>query len=183
MKSRSRQFNAFLACIVLSLGCLLRVVWKFSHKTPDSLRVVTHREGILQTCAALKIPAGPPADFYSRKVSDRFQPGTKATLIRNATVWTGEGNATVVVSGDTLLDGSVIKAFGHIPSEMIPEMRAVEVYGAKGGWITPGLGGCPRPPRWSLILSDNGTVDIHNHMGVMSAPTLWGMYHFLFSCF
>ena len=122
MKSRSRLFDAFLTCIVLGLGCLLGVIWKISHKTPDSLRVVTHREGILQTCAALKIPAGPPADFYSRKVSDRFQPGTKATLIRNATVWTGEGNGTVVVSGDILLDGGVIKAVDHIPNEMIPGM-------------------------------------------------------------
>ena len=151
MKSRSRLFNALLTCILLGLGCLLSDIWIFFYKTPDSPRVAVHREGILQTCAALKVPAGPPADFYSRKVSDRFQPGTKPTLIRNATIWTGEGNGTAVVLGDILLDGGVIKAVGHVPSEMIPETRAVEVYDAKGAWITPGLSGYQHPLPSNLI--------------------------------
>lgn len=42
------------------------------------------------------------------------------------------------------------------------------------------MGGCA---HCFIILSDNGTVDIHNHMGVMSAPTLWGAYYLLSSCF
>ena len=40
----------------------------------------------------------------------RTQPGTKPTLIRNATIWTGKGNGTVVVSGDILLGDWIIKA-------------------------------------------------------------------------
>ena len=141
MKSRSRLFNKLLVCILLGLSCLLWFTWETSHQTPDSRRSLVDREGILQTCAALKVPAGPLADFHSRKVSDRFQPGINPTLIRNATVWTGEGNGTVVLLGDILLNNGIIQAVGHIPSEITPETRVIDVYDAEGAWITPGLGG------------------------------------------
>ena len=58
------------------------------------------------------------------------------------TIWTGEGNGTAIAFGNILLDGGIIKAVGRIPGEMIPETGAVEVYDAKGAWITPGLSGC-----------------------------------------
>jgi len=151
MKNRGRLLNALITCIFLGLSCLLRISWNFSSKTPNSLSTAAQQERILQTCAALKVPAGPPADFYSRNVSGRFQLGTKPTLIRNATIWTGEGNGMVVVLGDILLDGGIIKAVGHVSSEMLPETRIIEVYDAKGAWITPGLGGWLRPLFHNLI--------------------------------
>ena len=127
----------------------MTITRKFSYKNPNSLGIVAHQEGILQTCAVLKVQAGPPAGFYSQKVSDRFQLGTKSTLIRNATIWTGEGNGSVAVSGDILLDGGIIEAVGHVPSDMILGTRVIEVYDAKGAWITPGLG------EWLRLLLHN----------------------------
>jgi len=57
----------------------------------------------------------------------------------------------MVVLGDIFLDGGIIKAIGHIPSEIIPEALLVEVYDAKGAWITPGLGRPSLPPTSNLI--------------------------------
>ena len=56
-------------------------------------------------------------------------------------MWTGEGNGTIVVLGDILLDGGIITAVGRVPGEMVQKTRAFEVYDAKGAWMTPGLGG------------------------------------------
>lgn len=51
----------------------------------------------------------------------------------------GEGRGTVVVLGDTLLDGEIIRAVDHIPSETVLKTRVAEVYDAKEAWVTPGL--------------------------------------------
>ncbi|KAJ2983834.1 hypothetical protein NUW54_g10591 [Trametes sanguinea] len=57
-------------------------------------------QSILSRCESLQLLPGPPADFYSRSRSDRFQPGTSPVIIRNATIWTGFSNGSEIVHGD-----------------------------------------------------------------------------------
>ena len=50
----------------------------FSHAT---VNVPLHAEEALSKCRLLEVPPGPSPSFHSRSQSDRFVPGTKATLI------------------------------------------------------------------------------------------------------
>ena len=94
---------------------------------------------ILAQCTAIRLPAGPTPDFHQRVQSDRFEPGTGATLIMNATIWTGRhGGREVLYCGDILLDRGLVKAIGKIPPTHIG--NDVEVVNAGGSWVTPGLG-------------------------------------------
>lgn len=103
--------------------------------------VPQHAYQILTRCAALKTFPGPPADFIAREVSDRFEPGTNSTLIRNATIWTGARNGTEIIFGDLLLDGGIVKGIGDIPDSRIASATGeLIVVDANGSWITPGLG-------------------------------------------
>lgn len=104
------------------------------------VHVPLRQQEILDKCAALKVPAGPPEDFYTRETSDRYQAGTTATLIRNATIFTGARNGTEVVYGDVLLNGGIVKALGYIPPRLLALANDVEVVDAGGRWVTPGLG-------------------------------------------
>ncbi|KIJ59733.1 hypothetical protein HYDPIDRAFT_32949 [Hydnomerulius pinastri MD-312] len=108
------------------------------------------REHILDQCRYIKTPAGPPADFHARQESDRFVPGTKPVLIKNATIWTSGQNGTEVVEGDLLLHKGLIKAVGDVPLKLLQGLQ-LEVVDAYGAWVTPGI------------------VDIHSHLGVYSA--------------
>jgi len=101
-------------------------------------------EGIKQ-CGIISRP--PPHHKHAtseRKYSDRFVKGTKATWLKNATVWTGEkGGEEVLYGVDVLLDGGVVRKIGKSDeiSEMIKgkdkhaEVDEVELDGA---WVTPG---------------------------------------------
>lgn len=99
-----------------------------------------HAQRILSKCAALKASVGPPDAFSARKVSDRFEPGTNSTLIRNANIWTGARNGTETVVGDVLLEGGVVKKIGYIPRALLVNVHNLTVVEANGAWITPGLG-------------------------------------------
>lgn len=76
-------------------------------------------------------------------------------LIRNATVWTGEG---VLEAGDILLSGGIIQSVGHLglAEGLEKEYAGADVLDAKGAWVTPGI------------------VDVHSHVGVESVPGLVG---------
>ncbi|EPT00762.1 hypothetical protein FOMPIDRAFT_1121854 [Fomitopsis schrenkii] len=113
-------------------------------------------EAILSQCASLRETPGPPANFLAREESDRFEPGTKPTLIKNARIWTGARNGTEIVYGDVFLDKGVVKGIGYIPEALYARRREVTVIDAKGSWVTPGL------------------VDLHSHVGVSSSPDLHG---------
>jgi hypothetical protein len=89
-------------------------------------------------CTAIRIPAGPPLDFPSRPTSDRFVQGTRATLVTDATIWTGGDEGTEVLRGDVLLDGGVIRAVGHVPEPLLRELE-YDTLDAGGRWVTPGL--------------------------------------------
>ena len=102
-------------------------------------RVPLNADAILSQCAALHDVPGPPSDFLVREASDRFEPGTRPTLIKNASIWTGTHNGTDVVYGDIFLDKGIVKAIGYVRDTLYAN-RDVDVYDAGGGWITPGLG-------------------------------------------
>ena len=109
-------------------------------------------EEILDKCAALKVPAGPPKDFNSRTVSDRYTPGTPSTIIYNARIWTGEKNGTEVVDGFVWLEKGIVVGVGGIEEQedVLEKLRnsrehnqLVKFVDAGGKWVTPGLGELP----------------------------------------
>lgn len=101
------------------------------------------KQAILSRCASLRITPHPHDLFYSREVSDRFEPGTNATLIRNAIIFTGNGNGTDVIRGDILLDKGIIKGIGEISGHVIDNTPNLTTVNANGAWVTPGLGKFP----------------------------------------
>lgn len=103
-------------------------------------RVPAHAEQILRQCASLKATPEPPHDFHTRTQSDRFEPGTRPTLIKNARVWTGARNGTETVKGDLLLEGGVVKGIGHVPQVLLDGLKDLVTVDADGAWLTPGLG-------------------------------------------
>ncbi|KAI9000710.1 composite domain of metallo-dependent hydrolase [Trametes punicea] len=112
-------------------------------------------QAILRQCASLHAVPGPSANFLDRQRSDRYEPGTRPTLIKNATLWTGARNGTEVVYGDILLDKGLIREIGDIPEDVYVS-RDTYVVDAHGGWVTPGL------------------VDLDTHLGLISAPVMAG---------
>ncbi|KAI0746214.1 carbohydrate esterase family 9 protein [Daedaleopsis nitida] len=121
-----------------------------------------HAPEILDKCQLLQVPPGPPPDFYTRRLSDRFVGGTKPTLIMNATIWTGGDNGLEVDHGDILLDGGLIKRVGLVTGERVDELEglsagsALDRIDAQGKWVSPGI------------------VDLHSHLGVYSVPSVRG---------
>ncbi|RDB22753.1 hypothetical protein Hypma_010022 [Hypsizygus marmoreus] len=115
-------------------------------------------QGILARCASLRIVPGPSHNFLSREVSDRYEPGTNATLIKNAVIFTGEQHGNVLIRGNVFLDKGIVKSIGKVPRYLIKNTPNVTVVDANGAWVTPGL------------------VDLHSHLGVMSAPVTAGAF-------
>ena len=120
-----------------------------SSRIPGFNRVPFNAKEILDKCAALKVPAGPPKDFGSRTVSDRFTPGTPSTIIYNARIWTGEENGTEVIDGFVWLKKGIVVAIGGFEEQegVLKEVRSgskhnslVRFVDAGGKWVTPGLG-------------------------------------------
>ncbi|GLB33967.1 putative amidohydrolase [Lyophyllum shimeji] len=119
--------------------------------------VPINAQEILAQCISLRAIPGPPQDFHSREVSDRYEPGTNATLIKNAMIFTGEKNGSVVIHGNIFLDKGIVKSIGKVPQYVLDRAGPnVTVLDAKGAWVTPGL------------------VDLHSHLGLLSAPVLAG---------
>ncbi|KAI0297178.1 carbohydrate esterase family 9 protein [Russula brevipes] len=122
-----------------------------------------HAGRSLARCASLKVSAGPPAHFHDRTESDRFVLGTKATLLHNARIWTGENNGTEILHGDVFIDKGIIQGVGIVnlsaPRLDLDDMMArgeLNVVDVHGAWVTPGL------------------VDPHSHLGDASSPALDG---------
>lgn len=133
-----------LCALAATLTAILCNVYFSNGYTTSSLRaqrVPLNAQQILSRCAGLRALPGPPTNFLAREESDRFEPGTNATLIRNATIWTGANNGTVVISGDILLDRGIIKEIGDISDVRLASIRGrLEIVNANGAWVTPGLG-------------------------------------------
>ncbi|KAI0722347.1 composite domain of metallo-dependent hydrolase [Cerioporus squamosus] len=103
---------------------------------------------ILERCASLRNTPGPFSGCCSGI-------GTRPTLIKNVTLWTGARNGTEIVYGDIYLDKGLVQGIGYIP-EVLYANKDTEVVDARGGWVTPGL------------------IDLHSHAGLVSAPITAG---------
>ncbi|RDX49485.1 composite domain of metallo-dependent hydrolase [Lentinus brumalis] len=123
---------------------------------PENVQVPLRAPEWLDKCHLLNAKPGPPPDFNTRTQSDRFAPGTKPTLITNATIWTGGVNGLEVLHGDILLDGGIIKRVGVMESDVLAHYSHLTRIDAKGKWASPGI------------------VDLHSHLGVDSVPELQG---------
>lgn len=105
---------------------------------------VLTRQSILDTCRALYREPSHAPSFHERDVSDRFEEGTHPTLIRNATVFTGEyddSGPVLLLHSDILLDQGIVKSIGSIDSSIALQMYGskLETVEARGAWVTPGL--------------------------------------------
>lgn len=137
-KHRQWLFQVVGIVAVLSLlGTRVRVGYDSPIRTAD---FSSEAEAVKARCENLKLTPGPPPDFISRTSSDRFVPGTKATLIRNATIWTGNDAGREIVKGDVVIDQGLIKiiAVDIDPKQMNMDKLSLEVIDAEGGWVTPG---------------------------------------------
>ncbi|KAH8116643.1 composite domain of metallo-dependent hydrolase [Phellopilus nigrolimitatus] len=125
--------------------------------TRRSVRVPSDAAEIHARCKNLKLKPSPPPKFNKRRSSDRFVPGTKATLVKNATIWTGRIDGLEIIKGDLLLDKGIIKAIGHVGEETLQSLDSEAVtVNANGAWISPGI------------------VDLHSHIGDDPSPELSG---------
>ncbi|KAJ7098293.1 carbohydrate esterase family 9 protein [Mycena epipterygia] len=138
-----------LAALSYSLTYLL---WPTSHV--ETLPI--NAETIIAQCTALHLTPGPPDDFHARTQSDRFVEGTKPTLVRNASIWTGRDAGNEVVYGDILIDKGIIQKVGEVSDAALEAYPDVVVLDASGSWVSPGI------------------VDLHSHLGVGSSPSLSG---------
>ncbi|RPD56488.1 composite domain of metallo-dependent hydrolase [Lentinus tigrinus ALCF2SS1-7] len=155
---RSRGFRPLLS-IVLLLAAFQAcyVIYSYpANQGNTGIRVPLHAEDILEKCRLLEVPPGPPPEFLARQRSDRFVPGTRPTLIKNATIWTGGREGFEVVHGDILLDGGLIRKVGSLDMDL--ESLSATHIDAQGKWVTPGI------------------VDLHSHLGVYSMPALDGTF-------
>ncbi|KAK7059701.1 carbohydrate esterase family 9 protein [Favolaschia claudopus] len=139
----------FLATCSVSFSLIQNVL--SSKSTQENVPI--NAQSIVAQCLALRLTPGPPDNFHSRKTSDRFEQGTKPTVIRNATIWTGQHDGKEVIHADILLDKGIIKKIGSVDLQLYSDAEVVD---AAGAWVSPGI------------------VDLHSHLGVDSAPALNG---------
>ncbi|KAJ7669345.1 carbohydrate esterase family 9 protein [Mycena polygramma] len=148
-KKRVRSLQLALVLLAAFSYSLTYLLWPKSH----SENLPINAQAILAQCGALHLIPGPPDNFHARTQSDRFEKGTKATVIRNATIWTGLDDGNEVIQGDILIDKGLIKKIGSVD---LRSYSNVEVLDAAGAWVSPGI------------------VDLHSHLGVDSSPALNG---------
>jgi len=155
---RIRFYHAFVLAF-----CLVSAWFLLPQVQNSTVLLISHKHrpknasAITSLCRRLNSQMGPQSDFFSRSHSDRFEDGTRPTLIQNAKIWTGRKNGTEVLRADILLDKGVIKSIGHLRGPTIHQYgKELVAIDANGAWVTPGL------------------VDIHSHLGVSSLPSLSG---------
>ncbi|PFH51276.1 hypothetical protein AMATHDRAFT_142867 [Amanita thiersii Skay4041] len=165
-----RPSNGFLArrvpplvvilCISATVAVLaLQFSASFNNLTlaySSQTTVPINAQEILGRCHHLKGQLDPSSEFKKREISDRFEPGTNATWIRNCRIMTGEKNGSVVVHGDLFLDKGIVKAIGKIPWHLPDNAPNLTIIDADGAWVTPGL------------------VDLSSHIGILSSPVTRG---------
>ncbi|KAG6854875.1 hypothetical protein C0991_012065 [Blastosporella zonata] len=142
--------------LVLLLLALTTIQWAstttFLPPHPHTSSVIQdvpiNAQEILERCSSLRMTPGPPQAFHSREVSDRYEPATNATFIKNAVIFTGERNGNEIIHGSIFMDKGIIRSIGEVPDQLLEEAMHYTVVDAK--------------------------VDLHSHLGVLSAPVLAG---------
>lgn len=132
-KKRVNSLQFTLLLLVAFSYSLTYLLWPKSHS--ETLPI--NAQAILAQCSVLHLAPGPPNNFHSRTESDRFVKGTKPTLIRNATIWTGLDDGKEVIQGDILIDKGLIKKVWS-DSVDLRSYANVEVLDAAGAWVSPG---------------------------------------------
>ncbi|OJD40452.1 carbohydrate esterase family 9 protein [Diplodia corticola] len=155
---------------LVAVACLLYLVYSQWHQRrhPPHPRTTLSLERLhedLATCAKLQHKPTDPSGQRAR--NGRYIDGHKPTLIKNATVWTGEpapgtsdedaraGKGYSWVQSDVFLEHGLIKSVAaQIPEAGLPS--DVLVYDAQGRPLTAGI------------------IDMHSHAGVNPLPQLRG---------
>ncbi|KIY67956.1 composite domain of metallo-dependent hydrolase [Cylindrobasidium torrendii FP15055 ss-10] len=98
-------------------------------------------------------PAAETVDpFNHRDRSDRFVKGTRPTLIKNATIFTGTADR-LIVQGDIFVDKGIIQDFGDsLELNLLPPETSF--VNARGAWLTPGL------------------IDLSSQLGISAIPRI-----------
>ncbi len=133
--------------IAVALACFLFLLYGFAFGQGIKFWEAYSRAGLspqaaaaVSRCRSIQAKPAPPLDFAKRSQSDRFAPGTKPILLKNAKIWTGEKNGTEVVHADILLDKGLIKGIGQTNLAKILKSYKddIEVIDVKNAWVTPG---------------------------------------------
>lgn len=134
---RSRLTLALTLCSISAAAFLLSLS-QFTFLGKQSVQLPFHAEQILQKCQMLHVKPGSLPNFHKRTRSDRFVNGTLATLIRNASIWTGDEEQYKILQGDILLDNGIIKFVGHASQNMFRRYKDLITLDVGGSWVTPG---------------------------------------------
>lgn len=138
-QKRNKRFKGLLTAIVLAIGPLAYLgAVTFDLGGQPAVQVPVNAEHIKGRCHSLNLTPGPPSNFLERTESDRFEPGTKPVLVKNATIWTGRADGLEVVKGDVFLANGLVKAVGDVDESLVKKYKDVKVVDAKGAWVTPG---------------------------------------------
>jgi hypothetical protein len=136
-------FSVIVATLALHFSTGLTITTTNAYSQALHVAPINAQE-ILGKCRSLRSPppppTGPSAEFKKRESSDRYEPGTNATWIRNCRILTGERNGSVIIDGDLFLDKGVVRAVGKVPWHLPDKTPNVTVIDAGGAWVTPGLG-------------------------------------------
>jgi hypothetical protein len=142
----TRHYNpfcrrGFICCTVIILVALQFLYLPYNLTWVHTSPVPIHADQTLAHCRALDFVPGPPPDFHGRSSSDRHVPGTPATLIFNARIWTGGHNGTEVLEGHVYFDKGIVKGVGGLDVTALRQLHAqdnLNIVDAKGAWVTPG---------------------------------------------
>lgn len=137
-----RQKKSSSRLRLIFCGIVTYVVLRTAYYThlgrSQSSTIPIHAAETLQKCQNLHTKPGPPPDFNLRTKSDRFATGTRATLLKNGSIWTGGVNGLEIIEGDLLLDQGLIKAVGKITNKELEVYTDLVTVDLDGAWVTPG---------------------------------------------
>ncbi|CAK7210217.1 hypothetical protein SCUCBS95973_000704 [Sporothrix curviconia] len=178
MRRRARRVRAavFVACLIF-VGY---AQWQYSTREEaptmvtlanGSLLSIQKLEADLATCAALKQqPQSAPG--AGRAKNARYVDGKPATLIRNATVWAGEPDESLLVTGLSPEDVRAGKGYGWTKADVYVEHGLIQRVEASIDVASLSESAQVWEAHGRLLTA--GIIDMHSHAGVDSLPELRG---------